>query len=201
MPDVRPLLVLVTGEPGSGKTSLGIEVARALRLPFLSRDDVRGGLLATAGLWTNELESSGDREGAVEAFVQIVETAARLGVSAVLEFVVFRERAQALARLEAVADCVVIQTVCADASMRADERDRSDSFLNRRAVLGALGHDSIEDYIRAPQRQVVRDGMQTDFDLPTLTVRTDDGYDRPLTQIVDWVIERSRRGDVRSLGD
>jgi len=33
--------------------------------------------------------------------------------------------------------------------------------------------------------------MMTSFDLPTLTVNTDDGYDPPLAQIVEWVIEQS----------
>lgn len=31
--------------------------------------------------------------------------------------------------------------------------------------------------------------MLTTFELPTLTVRTDDGYDPPVERIVDWVIE------------
>lgn len=184
--------MLVTGEPGSGKTSLGRELSAALRLPFLSRDDVRAGLLATAGLWTGELQSDHQREAAVEAFVQIVETAARVGVSAVLEFLVLPDRLHALERLEAVGDCVVVQTSCVDAQSRADDRDRADPLLNRRAVLDALGHDSIEDYIRAPQRQFVRDGMKTAFDLPLLNVRTDDGYDPPLTDIIEWIIDQRR---------
>ncbi len=32
----------------------------------------------------------------------------------------------------------------------------------------------------------------TDFNLPLLTVRTDDGYDPPLAQVVDWVINQTR---------
>ena len=74
----RPWLVLVSGEPGSGKTTLGRQLAGALRLPFLSRDDVRGGLYATAGLWTDDVHDHPPREAAVEAFVEILETAARL---------------------------------------------------------------------------------------------------------------------------
>jgi predicted kinase len=185
--------VLVTGEPGSGKTSLGLQLAGSLRVPFLSRDSVRGGLLATAGLWTDEIRSAPPREAAVEALVQIVETMARLGVSAVLEFLVLPDRREAFERLQAAADCLVIRTRCADAPARADRRDRADPLLTRRAVLDALGHASVDDYLRGPQRDVVRAGMQTEFDLPTLDVRTDDGYDPPLPEIVDWVIERTRR--------
>ena len=40
---------MVTGAPGSGKSTLGAELSRALRMPFIARDDVRGGLFFTAG--------------------------------------------------------------------------------------------------------------------------------------------------------
>ena len=36
-------------------------------------------------------------------------------------------------------------------------------------------------------------GMQRDFDLPLLLVTTDDGYDPPLEEIVDWVVGQTRR--------
>ncbi len=185
---------MVTGEPGSGKTSLGLLLSDRLHVPFLSRDGVRGGLLATAGLWNNQMRSPAPREEAVETFVRMVETASQLGISAVLEFVVFRERAAALERLESVANCLVVKTMCADAGARADLRDRSDALLNRRSVLDALGYGSIDDYLLAPQREEVRSGMQTEFELPTLTVVTDDGYAPRLDEIVEWIVAQARRG-------
>jgi predicted kinase len=191
-PAARPWLVVVTGEPGSGKTSLGQRLAGALRVPFLSRDAVRGGLLATAGLWTDEGRPLPERDVAVETFVRIVERMAGLGVSAVLEFVVFRERREALRRLQAAGRCLVVRTECTDAGARAEQRDRRDVLLRRPEVLRALGHGSIDDYLRGPQREIVRAGMVTDFDLPLLPVRTDDGYDPRLDDIVEWVIDRTR---------
>lgn len=50
-PPDHPRVVLVTGAPGSGKSTLGAALARAVRVPFLARDDVRGGLFLTAGAW------------------------------------------------------------------------------------------------------------------------------------------------------
>jgi hypothetical protein len=95
-------------------------------------------------------------------------------------------------RLEAASDCVVVLTVCDDARSRADQRDRADPLLNRPEVLAALGHPSIEAYVDAPERERIRDRLQTDFDLPRLQVTTNDGYDPPLPRIVDWVIGRHR---------
>jgi predicted kinase len=182
---------MVTGAPGTGKTTLGLRLASALRVPFLSRDDIRGGLLATAGLWTNQIREPSHREDAVEALVEIVEASARLGVSSVIEFIVTPERGEAFRRLEAVANCLVVLTTCADGRGRADRRDRADPLLNRQSVLDALGHESIDDYIGGPERDRVAAAMQTEFDLPLFRVATDDGYEPPLSDIVEWIIEQT----------
>ena len=191
----RPWLVIVTGEPGSGKTSLGLALATALRVPFLSRDHVRGGLLATSGLWTNDLHALPSREAAVTTFVQIVEAIAGLGVSAVLEYIATPDRAEATERLLAAGSCLMVVTTCESAAARAERRDRADALVNREDVLAALGHRSIDDYVSDPQRAAVRAAMLT-LDLPSLQVRTDDGYDPPLAEIIDWVVEQTR-SDVR----
>jgi predicted kinase len=194
IPRRRPWLVLVTGEPGAGKSTLGRQLAGALRILYLSRDDVRWGLYATAGVWTDDVRVVPGRDDAVEAFLELIEKAAALGISAVLEIIVFRDRPETLARLRALADCLVVVATAADAADRADRRDRADPLLNRRPVLDALGHPSVESYIAGAGRDSVLAGMTTDLDLPILTVRTDDGYDPPLDRIVEWVIERTSEG-------
>jgi len=49
-----PLLVVVTGAPGSGKTTLAEALARELALPLLAKDDVKEALFDSLG--------TGDRE-------------------------------------------------------------------------------------------------------------------------------------------
>jgi hypothetical protein len=186
---------MVTGEPGSGKTSLGLALAGALRVPFVSRDHVRGGLLATAGLWGGALVGATrpPREVAVDAFVEILEVAAGRGVTVVAEFLVTPQRVEAMRRLEAAFDCVVLLTSADDARARADRRDRNDPLLNRPEVLDALGYRSIDEYVAAPERERVRLEMQIDVALPLLRVATDEGYEPALDGIVGWVIEQQTR--------
>ena len=184
----RPRVVIVTGEPGSGKSTLGAELARALRVPFLARDDVRGGMFLTAGAWTGSPFQVPDALEAVDAFLGIVEAMAAAGVSCVVEYVVRRARPQDLDRLTAVGDCVVIVTSCPDASERVARRNVADRLLTQDGVLDALGFVSIDDHTAAAVTRAneVRDAMRTEFDLPVLHVRTDAGYHPGLEEIIDF---------------
>jgi len=123
-------------------------------------------MLASAGVWSGQVADASQRDLARETFLQIVEEVTSRGVSAVLEF------------------------ICADAAGRAEQRERSDPLLNRNSVLAALGHGSIDSYLHegVSQREAVRDAMLTQFDVPLLEVRTEDDYEPPLDEIVDWVI-------------
>lgn len=188
-PSETATVVLITGEPGSGKTTLGRELSGALRVPFIARDDVRGGLFYTAGAWTDEPRRVPASADAVEAFLQIVEVTAGLGVSCVVEYVVREDRPQDLERLLAVGSCVVLFTWCRDAIERFVEREQADRLLNRQAVLDALGCSSVDEHTTGAVERMRAVGleMRTDFDLPLLRVNTDDGYDPGLDTIIDFV--------------
>jgi len=48
----RPLLVLVSGPPASGRSPLAASIAEQLGVPLLTRDAVRAGLVETQSGWT-----------------------------------------------------------------------------------------------------------------------------------------------------
>jgi hypothetical protein len=182
--------VVVTGAPGSGKSTLGAELSGALRVPFLARDDVRGGLFFTTGAWQARPGRVPTSEESVEAFLRIVETAASLRVSCIVEYVVRQERPVDLERLSSVADCVVVLTECRDPLERFASRNRKDRLLNRQPVLEALGHATIHEHTSeaVTRMRSVVDEMRTDFGIPTLRVNTDDGYQPGLDAILDFVV-------------
>jgi predicted kinase len=66
-------VVLITGLPGSGKNTLARRLSQLLRIPYLARDDVRGGLLFTEGAWADTLDRIPSAEEAVDVFLATAE--------------------------------------------------------------------------------------------------------------------------------
>jgi len=185
----RPRVVLVTGVPGSGKSTLARELALRLRLPFIARDDVRGGLLFSAGAWGDELRRIPPGDEAVEVFLTAVEGLLTSGVSCVIEYVVRRNRPQDFDRLASISDCVVIMTRCEDPMSRVKERNLVDRLASNRAVLRASGFSSIEEHTKAVVERMrsVQDDMLLSFAVPFLEVDTNVGYVPSLDDITEFV--------------
>ncbi len=185
----RPRVVLVTGAPGSGKTTLATQLARELRVPFLARDDVRGGLLMTAGGWTDEVRRIPPADEAVDVFLHLAESMLRAGVSCVLEYVVRNGRPADFQRLTALADVVVIETFCDDPMRRVRDRNNADRLIANSAVLEATGFDSVTQHTAAVVERMtsVASEMRTTFEVPMMRVETNDGAEPPLDELVDFV--------------
>jgi predicted kinase len=80
----QPLLLIVTGRPGSGKTTLAHALAREIRCPCLCRDEFKEGLVNTAG--SNHVALGKDANWEVyETFFQAIELLLRRGITLVAE--------------------------------------------------------------------------------------------------------------------
>lgn len=190
---MRPRLIVLTGEPGSGKTTLGRRLASELRLPFIARDEVRGGLAMTAGVWGDEFVGMPSGEQAVEAFLTAVEALLASGVSCVAEYVLRASRSGDLERLASVADVAVVRTGCPGALDRMAERHRHERLVANPNVLAASDVTTPDEHAAqavARMRSVV-DDMAVEFPTATrvLDVDTTDGYEPDLESIIAFVTE------------
>jgi predicted kinase len=184
----RPLLVLVTGQPGSGKTTLAQHLARELGLPLLTKDRLKTALADKLGAPDRE---STQRLTAIafSQFYALTTEQISLGVGVVLEANLYRGMAESdvapfLATLSLVQiHCEVrFETSAARFIARADAPDRHWSFLDHERVAELRRGEIPEPWSRA---------QPLNLGIPLLNVDTSDGYQPGLTEIIEWV--RGRR--------
>jgi DNA polymerase III delta prime subunit len=151
-----PVLVLVSGPPGAGKTTLAHLLAREIRCPAICRDEIREGIVH-AGTPDPQLMHS------YRTFVDTVTALVRAGVTLVAEAAFQDSLWQPLLGLGTVRviRCRVTPEV---ARRRIDERGVREAHPGRPMTPGTW------QPITAP--------------LPTLEVDTGDGYSPGLPQIV-----------------
>jgi predicted kinase len=82
--DSPPLLVLVTGLPGAGKTSVGQTLSECLAIPFLSKDAFKERIFDTLG-WNDKAWSRRVSEASHRILDYIVEEELKTGRSLIIE--------------------------------------------------------------------------------------------------------------------
>lgn len=79
----EPALIVVTGQPGSGKTTLAVPLSQAIRCPRISRDEIKEGLINSIGQGGAPGDDIARR--AYETFFDTVELFLHRGVTLIAE--------------------------------------------------------------------------------------------------------------------
>lgn len=179
-----PRLLVVTGRPGAGKTTLAHALAREIWCPVLSRDEVKEGYVHTAA---PAVPTAREVQLHVnDAFFDAVGLLVGRGITLVIE-AAFQHKlwAPRLEPMLPVADVRIM--VCAAgpwvARKRTVERGladpRRERFHGNRMVRAA----------REGQIAEIGPYEPPALPVPTLTVDTNDGYDPDLAAMVSWCRE------------
>ena len=182
--DPKPKCIVVTGRPGSGKTTLAGELSRRLYLPKICRDEIKEGYVNTFGVKHDQLPE--DSNGiATEIFFETILNLLRGKVSIVIE-AAFQHTVwdRVIPRIIEIARTYIIICECDPELSARRHLERGLTDPNREFYHGdkrvALFRDTgtVErggEYI-APM-----------YDVPTLKVATTDGYVPNLEGIIDFV--------------
>lgn len=190
----RPQCIIVTGRQGSGKTTLAKELGQRLWMPVICRDEIKEGYVTTFGVKHDLLPPETNRI-VTDSFFDIVNRYLEAKISVVIE-AAFQHRVwePRLPPILAAADVKMVLATAqiAVAARRAIERgvanpDREFYHGDHRvAHFRKTGEDLPPAAYESPN-----------FEVPTIEVATDKGYDPPVDEIVRWLqghdadIERS----------
>lgn len=173
MPDAiapTPALIIVTGQPGSGKTTLALPLSKALRCPRISRDEIKEGLINTTGNPGTPGDDIARR--AYETFFDTVELLLNRGVTLIAE-AAFQHKlwAPKLPRLCELAAVRIVVCLVDPELARARRVQRSSDDPNRLKF-----HPDPMAWLEQYD--------PPHFDVPTLTVDTSSGYVPAFEEIV-----------------
>lgn len=180
---VKPYLVVVTGRPGAGKTTLAGELSRTACLPVLSRDQLKEGYVRTYGAPSSELP--GDVNGIVtDLFFETIGRLITGGVSIIAE-AAFQHPVWS-SRLSPLLDKARVRVVICSpggdgvlALKRFLERGLAD---RRRAYFhGDKGVAMARDGLNVP----VSPYEKLHIDAPTFHIDTSDGFNPDIGQLTE----------------
>jgi predicted kinase len=182
-----PLLVIVSGSPASGKSSLAEEIAAELNLPLLSRDDIKEALMDVYPA-EDRKESKVAGAAAFKAMYQVLGSMLQVGVGVVLESTFEKGRSEN--DLSQFFDrSIPVQVTCKASTDVLKER------LAERIRTGSRhpGHQDEAAYIEVEEAMARGDYDPLDLDVPCIEVNSDDGFKPAVHEIVARIGEIQTR--------
>lgn len=180
---MKPVIIYVSGAPGSGKTTLARHISKQLNIHQISSDLIHGGVAFT--------RPDHDRNSTIhDVFVPYMIETAKLGISFVVDHVLQKGLAKEtiIGKLQEHANVVYIHTQATDPIAR---------YKNNIETNESIDVQSRRDYLlsRADHHAGNLDNTlnKISLDIPTLVVNTDDGYNPSLRDIVDFIKSQSSR--------
>lgn len=184
--NILPRLIIVTGRPGAGKTTLSYRLSHAIRCPLISRDEIKEGLVNT--LEKHESSDLDLNKHVYETYFDVIDYLLNQRITLVAE-AAFQHKIwlPKLTKLQSRANIkLVICHIEPELSKtRFIERGQSD-------VSRAKFHDDLDiDENTDISTTLLGQYQSPQLDVPTLTVNTTDGYQPSIEGIISFIQDTS----------
>ncbi len=179
---ILPIIIYVSGAPGSGKTTLAERISKELYIPHISSDLVHGGAKLTIG-------APNDRHKTLhEAFIPLLLACADYGISIVVDHVLQKgiSEQDILDKLSQKARIVIIHTYCDNPIERHLERE-----LSRGDKGKVLNDDELRARAKFHHSNLSNTASPISTELPLLEVDTNNGYQPNIDKILAFIKEKT----------
>ena len=182
----KPALIIVTGRPASGKTTLAHTLSLEMKYPLLSRDELKEGYINTVGVPHHQLDDTVARH-IYSAFFEVVELLLDKNISVIIEAAFQHSLWEQ--RLLMLSDKASIKVIICRAPLEMTrqrferrlstdpgrEKFHGDDTLNTSGQLSQLFTDAYE---------------AIHIDAPTLEVDTSEDYQPDIKGIIGFLLRK-----------